>query len=640
MEWLSAVPAILASLLVLTAPGLIVTLSIGLRGLWAIALAPLVSTTLWVIAATISPWLGLGWTPLTAIPLVLTVAGIVVVLFRWVLRIRTGLWGLRTSSLPPTWATVLACAIGTIAIGAQVVLGVGSSSAVSQTYDNIFHMNLLAFTSETSNASALAGGHMVSPGSGIAFYPNAWHALVAIVQSMTGATIPVSLNAFNLVAATVVWSPGMLLLVRQFTGRSVTSIVSAGLLLALLPAMPLNLLHYGVLYPFFYGLILAPAALAVVSQLLGLSREGRIGTTVGLAMLLLGVMVGVAIAHPGAAMAVLALSVPLVVVAVVARWRSATTQGRLLLFAGTVSFVAMGLLLMVKLRPSFESAWAPQLTLSESLRQTLGLGLLGYGAPIALAILVLLGIVASMKRGSRTDIALVSMWGVGALLFFTAAWMPFWRLRVFTVGIWYADLPRLAAIYAVALIPLAAVGVSRGHSLLTRYFPLRRWLRATIALALLIALSWGAGLPRFLSDMRSSYTIGEDSPLLSLDERRLLERLPELVPENDIVVGNPWTGAAWALAIGQRDVLFPHVGILPEGNSAVIVRSLKEADEVGGVCVAINAERAYFVLDFGGREVHGGRHAYPGIEGLEDSNAVALVAREGEAKLYKVTACD
>jgi hypothetical protein len=57
------------------------------------------------------------------------------------------------------------------------------------------------------------------------------------------------------------------------------------------------------------------------------------------------------------------------------------------------------------------------------------------------------------------------------------------------------------------------------------------------------------------------------------------------------------------------------------------------------VCQAVRAANAYYILDFGTVEVHGGNHTPAGLRNLAANPGVQLVDSQGEAKLYKVTAC-
>ena len=70
-----------------------------------------------------------------------------------------------------------------------------------------------------------------------------------------------------------------------------------------------------------------------------------------------------------------------------------------------------------------------------------------------------------------------------------------------------------------------------------------------------------------------------------------------------------------------------------------IYADLRNALTDPDICPALEEEQVEYVLDFGEQEIHGGAHPYPGLEDLESSGAVELVDSEGDAKLYRITAC-
>lgn len=639
MNWLMLLLPFSVAVTTLLLPGMVVGHLIGLRGLWAAALAPAISTTLLVLSAFVLPLAGLQWQPLNAYLGAAVFALAVVLLYRVVLR-RT----FDSSVEPPRgasrWGTQVAWVIGAALVVGLFCAGLGGPENFSQTYDNIFHLNLVRFIAESGNASALAAGHMVSVSDGIAFYPNAWHTLVSLVQMVTQSSIPLSINGFNLAVLVTVWVPGALLFVRQFVALSSPVAIGVGFLVAAFPAMPLNLLSYGVLYPFFFGLAFVPGLLAVLCQLLRVSFDSKIGNHIASLVLVLGMIPAVAVSHPGAFMAALALSVPIVIVATLSGFAGAARRDKVLRLAGLGAYGLVGLLLLVKVRTSFDSTWAPPTTFGQGIWQTFSLGLLGIGLPIVLGLFVLFGIFRALRSKKPVFIALSMLWAVGALLFMTATWMPFWRLRVFLIGAWYADTPRLAAIFVIALLPLAAYGISEMFKLFPRNQAGSNSIRRIVAVAIGAIMVVSAGWPTFLKEMRFTYEISDNSPLITSDELRLLERLPDLVPEGGTVLGSPWTGAGLAYALGHRDVVYPHIGASVTEDELVVIGGFRWAANRPGVCEAIKSSDIFYALDFGLQEVHGGRHEFWGFEDLEDSDSVELVAQEGEAKLYRVSVCD
>lgn len=135
------------------------------------------------------------------------------------------------------------------------------------------------------------------------------------------------------------------------------------------------------------------------------------------------------------------------------------------------------------------------------------------------------------------------------------------------------------------------------------------------------------------------YRYTDDSPLLTTDELALIERVPESVPADAVIVGSPWTGVALTYALVDRDVLMPHTLTTTTEDANLINDGLRSAVAGSDVCQAVDDLDAEFVLDFGAQEVNDGTHVYPGLRNLSSSRALELVDSEGEARLYRVVAC-
>lgn len=637
MAWFSLVPAFAAALVLLLLPGLVVGRLIGLRGLWLVAVAPAVSLTLFVFASLLLPLVALRWTPLMALSAVAVLGALVVLLFRLILRTRF----VQPPGLPPEQErtmrlfTLVAWAIAALILTVLFALGIGSPTAFSQTYDNVFHLNLVVAISQTGDASPLVAGWVGAPQATTAFYPNVWHALVALVQDLSGAGLFLSVNATNFAILAVVCPTGLLLLVRLLVGRTPAALIGTGALAGALPAFPMNLLHFGVLYPSFLGFALVPAVFAVLLQLLGLGKEPAVGSKLALGVLFLGVLPAITLAHPSAMMVVLAFSLPAIAVLCFVGWRDRSRRQRVIRLLCFIGYALFGLAMLVVVRAG--SFWVAEHGVAEGLWQTLSLSLLGQGIPIVLAALMLTGVWASLRGRTPEDLVLVGVWAVGAVLYFIAVSVDFGPIRSLLVGVWYSDPPRLAAIYAIAVVPMAVRGFVWLASL-RGTAAYSRWLPAALS-ACLIAVYLMAGWPALLVKMQKSYDVAADSRLLSTDEVALLERLPELVPEDAVIAGNPWTGSALAFAFAGREVLIPYIGAGLTPDEQRVVDELSWAEDDPAFCEALDASGVRYVLDFGSREVHGGRHVFAGLERLGSSDAAELVAAEGDAKLYRVTAC-
>ena len=137
-----------------------------------------------------------------------------------------------------------------------------------------------------------------------------------------------------------------------------------------------------------------------------------------------------------------------------------------------------------------------------------------------------------------------------------------------------------------------------------------------------------------------AYRYTETSPLISTDERALLERLPEEVPDDALIIGSPWTGAGMAYAFADREVVMPHILMGMSSDEQEIMDELSRTGSEAEVCDAVERSGVDYVLNFGSQEIHGGEHRYRGLERLGRSDLVTEIDAEGDAVLYQITGCD
>ena len=639
-------------------PGLVFSLAVRVRGLSALLLAPLFSVALASVLSLILPIIGVRWTPVAYAAGVLVVSAVgfgikMAISRRWPDPVRT----------PDRKAVLVASGVGLLGAGLLIALQMGTAfitpENISQTYDNVFHLNAVRWAVDSGNASPLNLGAFT----GISAYPSAWHAMTSMVAMATGASIPVAVNVANIAIGAIVWPLGALFLVRQIAGSRLFSTVVALVFIPAFTGFPLMMVDWGVLYPNLLSIALLPAALGLVFSAMGLGRGYRPSSPMAWLLVLVAVP-AVAVAHPSTLMALLAFALPAVVLwaigLVVKLLPLNTPERRRQLWIIVGSAVMAAVVLAVVWRkfrpPSGAAGWGAVQTPPQAIGEILLGGAMGRPAAAIIAICMLVGLIRIII--TRKQLWLLGTFLVAGVLFFYAAGLNF-SPRWFLTGVWYYDSYRLAALLPVAMVGPAVLGatylwdeaIRRIRALRQRRTgqnstlessaktPWRVPAYAAGILALVFATQYGV-MTWAVNNAHFSYIENADSRLLSTDETALLERIDQRVEPDAVIAGLPSSGAALAYAYSGRKFMQPHI-LTTHGQDVDIVNAgLKSADMFPWVCDAVKKQNVKYVLDFGTRTVTGTMPGLGGLMDLQSSTALELIDQQGPAaKLYKVTAC-
>lgn len=281
---MEAVPLVLIAGTVLVVPGLVFSLAVRVRGLAALLLAPLFSVALASVLSLILPIISVAWTPVSYAAGVVAVSVIA--------------FGVRTAIsrkwpdlawTPERKAVLMASGVGLLGAGLLIALQMGTAfiapENISQSYDNVFHLNAVRWAIDSGNASPLNLGAFT----GISAYPSAWHAMTSLVAMATGASIPVAVNVTNIAIGAIVWPLGSLFLVRQLVGSRLISTVVALIFIPAFTGFPLLMVDWGVLYPNLLSIALLPAALGLTFSAMGLGHGYRPSSPVAWLLVLVSV---------------------------------------------------------------------------------------------------------------------------------------------------------------------------------------------------------------------------------------------------------------------------------------------------------------------------------------------------------------
>lgn len=690
MSWWATAPAFASTVLVFFGPGLLVLAAAGVRRLSLAALSAPISMSIGSCLAVVLPFLGLPYNPVSYLGFSLCLAGVVLLArrlllekgsarFRSVRRLgdlslidnqpmaRDGL---------PVWITRMlvpvAVAFPAVIIGGRYVAAFEAPENFSQTFDNVYHLNAIKHIAETQNGSALSLGNLTEASQ--TFYPAAMHDLMALVVMMTGTSVPVAVNVGTIALGALVWPLSCVFLISRVIGYRPILLLAAGVLCAGMSGFPYMMVAFGVLYPNHAAIAVLPTALGLVVEALGMTPGRRRSLSISAGLLAAAVVPGLALAHPSTLIALLAFAGPVVAGRTVREFQGRRDgrgeRSRPVLW-GVLFVVYAGITLVawLKVRPSLAFApWTPFQSNARAIGEILGSAPMGATTAWVLLILTVAGIYVAARQ-FRDMWWILMMFVVGGVLYMVvSSWSLGW-FRTFLTGVWYNDSFRLAALLPVVTLPLSVLGAEWLTGLLRRNRQPRtaddrglggsasrstteRARRAVprvlgspltaVAVVLVLGVgTQGGTLAGVQTRMEEVFALEEESPLLTTDELALLQRVPDLVPAGDVIVGNPRTGASLVYALADRRTIAPHIfGDRTDAEQTL----LDHWDEAGynvSVCDAVVSESAFWALDFGDQEIVPGDEPYIGFRALEDQSApgISLVAEEGDARLYRVDAC-
>lgn len=659
MQWLSLVPSCFVCLAYLLIPGLAIGWLLGIRRLALVATAPPLSVTVIAGSAIIADRLNLDW-GILPVALVLAVLSVFAGAFGWLVsrwqrnharqpkNLPITGQPVANSQLQPWLITALSLALAAILATWQLVRMLPSPNSFSETFDNIFHMNLVRWILDNHTGSSFVVSSMVAGDASPWFYPSAWHDLVSVVMLTMGATdIAVPTNATIWLVMTIVWPLGCLFLVQQILPQASLLVrLGAGVLTSSFAAFPSLLMVWGVLYPNFLAFAFLPSLVALGATILRLTPP--IAPTAILVVTVLACLPGLFLAHPNGLLSYIAILSPLGLTwclrGVRESWQASRTQVYLYALA---TIAALVIFATIWLFGRGVPTWQPTNSIETTVGEVILASPMWVGPFWLLGLLICAGLVALMTCPEYR-------WWIGPTAVIVALWgaasaMPAGTIRNVLVSGYYNDPFRLGALLPIALLPVTLFGLNNITSAVNariNQFSLRTrtWLKPLAAAACLLIIVVGVQLTRSMTHqvewVRATYTV-DDSPLVNRDELAVIDQLPAIVPPGVRVATDPWDGSSMAYALIGVPTTTTHVYYNLTVNLEIINESLNQAAvSPGQICPALKELNVGYVLDFGRAEVSGGDHPYPGFDNLATAPGFVAVASEGDAVLYRIDACN
>ncbi|MBB3084762.1 DUF6541 family protein [Geodermatophilus sabuli] len=441
------------AVLLLVLPGLLLSLSLRMRGWAALAASPLLTFGLVLIGILVVGLLGLDWTPWSAGAVAAVVVAGVAAGTAWRARRRpaeVGAPGDRPDDGGRLWAVL--AGVGTLvgaAIGFRtVVVGTGGLASPNQGFDALFHVNLVETITRTGQVGPTVAGELNGYPEGASVYPDALHAMASLVDQFDGTSLT-SINAL-MACIPLVAGLGLVGLLRElglFRAAAVAPIT-----LAATTGYPFDLIWRGPIWVFVFGITFVPAFLVLLLRTLE-RRDVALTATFGVSTAAL------ALIHPSAALSAAVFGACLVV----GRWVQRTSPvGRdlLVLLPAAVLAAVLALPLIGKALVDTSGGTVVDWPAVQSAGEALGeLLLYNYDSEypqLWLAVPALVGIAVGWRtRGLRWWYAAT---GIVLVLCILAAAYEGPLVQLLT-GPWWNDRFRFEGLVFLGLAVFAAIGV-------------------------------------------------------------------------------------------------------------------------------------------------------------------------------------
>ncbi len=648
MHWVEMIPLVLWGGALVFVPGFFIGWVLRLPLHRRLLDAPLLSVACLSVAAIVAGLLKLQWGVLTYAAL-----AAVFILGAWAVSFFFGRKG--NAGQPAPRRSILfglvGAGLGAIILCLQLKAMIGDPLAISQSYDNIFHLNAIRYIADTGDGSSLTLNSMSLGTQGqFAFYPAAWHDLTSVIFELFPASIPAATNATTFVVAAFIWPLGMVNLALALRPSSPILVGATGVLSAAFLSFPGLMLKWGILYPNLLGYALLPSFLVVLREGAKAVAGERVRHPLTLTIQILVGTAAIVLAHPNALTSAAVFIAPLIVLEgwTLIRKPGAVPRVR-------VTLLSLGLLLCIAIwwfvRPAADTAtWGPKESAGQALGEFLMNSFNVNPIQFSVSALVFVGIAVLIRR--RQGLWLLLCWAVAGCLWTVGAGFSVSSLRSLLTGPWYNDSFRLAALTAIPSVLLAASGfaalVERVRRLAEERGKGRISARSigvavTAVAAIVVVMICAEPSHRAATaSVAKEFALTKDSLLLTADEKAVLDEIDRFVPQDDVIIVNPWEGSAVAYALEDREVTSRHSLSLPREEYVPITSNLIDADTDPAVCEAVHATRAYWLLDFEDTLDIGKSQAgeYAGLRGVESTDVVEPVFTSGDAGLYRVTACD
>ncbi|MEE0169554.1 MAG: DUF6541 family protein [Eggerthellaceae bacterium] len=681
--WFSFFAAVLIVLALLYVPGCLFLKALRFDGLTSLICSPLLSAVAYEAIAVAFSKLGIGFTWYTAVAPVIML-GLISRMVSLALT-RRKVWHIASMKTSRTdWLhLIIYLGIAALLVGYFFVRTLDTPASFNQDHDNVWHINLIQSFVQSGNYSPLDAS-LYHDSNGInampiestgSFYPSLWHCVGALVVSVLDCPIPVAVNALNCVILAVLLPSSAFFLLRQISPNDSKITLCGSVICLAFGAFPWRFVTFGPLYPNLLGFALVPMAVAIFIAIFGQgkSREHRIRY----ALLYIFGVVALACAHPNSVFTAAVILIPFCIYSIfheigvrsLSRRRRCFWQivccGFFIVFVAAIWIILYG---MPFLQGVVGFSWEVQTLGQQELINILVLSFNEPSAQIALGAVVLAGVLYTIKEGKYLWIT-ASYILACVICYFGATSSGL--LKSVMTGFWYSDPYRVAAVVAIASLPLAAMGLS----VISRFilYMLNGFFEQCGKILNLrfsfVALGFFFVLINYYPnyDVPGRYHVTtafgdieyklnrlndiKRSNILAPEEVAFLQKVKETVSSDGLILNDPEDGSFFAYGLYDLNIYYRSAGMTASAaqteNSSIIRTMIDLIHIRDDVKKAVSDTGAQYVLilDQGG-EIEPDRHyygyyrksAWRGFNDITDyTPGFSVLLSEGDMRLYEIT---
>lgn len=566
----------------LYAPGSLFLLAGKASPLFSIAVAPAVTLAVYGFLEIVYARIGVpgSWYTIFIPSLSVGVLSLIVTFLLRRHNKKTSNWDFVSGSIYEIGTAGVYCIIGVFLTWLLFLRKLNGYDSISQLFDNAWHLSIIRKFVNTGNYSTLVSGDIV-PTIGSNFYPTGWHSMVALVMSMSGASIGTAENAVNAMIIGVVFPLSMYILARAVFGDKKVILLVSAVTPLMFAAYPWRFLTFGPLYSNLLSYAVLPGVMT--SMMFAIKAGTMRSSRIRYGLLFLVSSIGIAVTQPNAIFTLGVLLAPYLFWQIpkylrMLGWSAGRRRigviGAQGLLLAMIVIVWSSLYSLPALQRTVNWEWPAFVTKVQAFIDVVFVGFRDAEPQVLLGILIFIGII-------YTIIDTKYLWISVSYIFFCILYMISASTDGYTkkilTGFWYHDAYRLGASAVVMGILLSGLGIyvicRVGGYILDNVFKENLVsTRAKVAVAIIVVSSimcvvfypnyYLAGTGDITTPFGAirrdvHFWNSPDEPKsYTQRESAFVDRVKRYIPKGQVVLNQPYDGSAYAYGIDDLNVYY------------------------------------------------------------------------------------